>query len=129
MPDRDPARLFFDLATTNRATFHAILDDVHLTVEDFVAVHHRSIREHCIRQGYSPSDERALRAASNLWTHLQSLQSWTDQLLASAESRAPLRRLATIDDVGRTAVFLASEAGSGLSGSTTYVDAGVNVRA
>jgi enoyl-[acyl-carrier protein] reductase I len=53
-----------------------------------------------------------------------------DQLLASAESRAPLRRLATIDDVvGRTAVFLASEAGSGLSGSTTYVDAGVNVRA
>jgi enoyl-[acyl-carrier protein] reductase I len=52
-----------------------------------------------------------------------------DQLLASAESRAPLRRLATIDDVGRTAVFLASEAGSGLSGSTIYVDAGVNVRA
>lgn len=52
-----------------------------------------------------------------------------DQLLASAETRAPLRRLATIDDVGRTAVFLASGAGSGLTGSTTYVDAGVNVRA
>lgn len=79
MPDRDPARLFFDLATTNPATFHAILDDAHWPVEDFVAAHQRSIREHCIRLGYIPNDERTVRAASNLWSYIRDLWSWMDQ--------------------------------------------------
>lgn len=79
MPDRDPARLFFDLATTDPATFRAILDDAHWPVEDFVATHHVSICEHCIRQGYRPNDERAVRAASNLWRYIRNLWSWMDQ--------------------------------------------------
>lgn len=76
----------------------------------------RGIRVHAISPGPIKT-----RAASGI-AHF-------DQLLESAESRAPLRRLATIEDVGRTAVYLASQAGSGLTGSTIYVDAGVNVRA
>ncbi|RKT47157.1 enoyl-ACP reductase FabI [Thiocapsa rosea] len=76
----------------------------------------RGIRVHAISPGPIKT-----RAASGI-AHF-------DQLLESAESRAPLRRLATSEDVGRTAVYLASQAGSGLTGSTTYVDAGVNVRA
>lgn len=79
MPDRDPARLFFDLATTNPATFHVILDDAHWPVEDFVATHHVSIRKHCIRLGYRLNDERAVRAALNLWSYIRDLWSWMDQ--------------------------------------------------
>lgn len=40
--------------------------------------------------------------------------------------RAPLRRNVEGGDVGRTAVYLASELSSGVSGETIYVDCGVN---
>jgi enoyl-[acyl-carrier protein] reductase I len=40
---------------------------------------------------------------------------------------APMRRNVTIDDVGATAVFLASDLSSGVTGETLYVDAGFNV--
>ena len=40
---------------------------------------------------------------------------------------APLRRNVTIDDVGRTAVYLASDLSSGVTGEIHYVDAGFNV--
>ncbi|MGQ9832136.1 MAG: enoyl-ACP reductase FabI, partial [Thermochromatium sp.] len=76
----------------------------------------QGIRVHAISPG--PIKTRAASGIANF-----------DQLLAHAEHRAPLCRLTTIDDVGRTAVFLASEAGSGLTGGTLYVDAGVNVMA
>ncbi|MFP4244962.1 MAG: SDR family oxidoreductase, partial [Ectothiorhodospira sp.] len=52
-----------------------------------------------------------------------------ESLAGDAEQRAPLRRLASIQDVGRTAVFLISEAGQSLTGGTTYVDAGHHVKA
>jgi enoyl-[acyl-carrier protein] reductase I len=38
-----------------------------------------------------------------------------------------MRRNVTIDDVGATAVFLASDLSSGVTGETLYVDAGFNV--
>lgn len=40
--------------------------------------------------------------------------------------RAPLRRNVEGEDVGRTAVYLASPLSSGVSGETIYVDCGVN---
>src|SRR3990170_3097229 len=40
---------------------------------------------------------------------------------------APLRRHVTIDDVGNTAVFLASEMSRGVTGEVVYVDSGFNI--
>jgi enoyl-[acyl-carrier protein] reductase I len=40
---------------------------------------------------------------------------------------APLRRNVTIDDVGGTAVYLASDLSRGVTGEVIYVDAGFNV--
>ncbi|WP_200174071.1 enoyl-ACP reductase FabI [Ectothiorhodospira shaposhnikovii] len=76
----------------------------------------RGIRVHAI----SPGPIRT-RAASGI-------QDFED-LAHAAESRSPLRRLVTIEDVGNCAVFLASGAGQSLTGSTLYVDAGHSIRA
>jgi enoyl-[acyl-carrier protein] reductase I len=43
------------------------------------------------------------------------------------EYNAPLRRTVTIDDVGRSAVFLLSDMGSGVTGEIVHVDAGYHV--
>jgi len=40
---------------------------------------------------------------------------------------APLRKNVSIDDVGNTAVFLASELSSGITGEVVYVDSGFNI--
>src|SRR6185437_8083497 len=49
-----------------------------------------------------------------------------DMLKAHAE-RSPLRRNVDVKEVGSTGVFLASEASSGITGETIYVDCGYNV--
>jgi enoyl-[acyl-carrier protein] reductase I len=59
------------------------------------------------------------RAASGL--------SEFDQLLATAKARAPLQRLATIDDVGAATAMLATRAGECLTGQTIYVDGGYHI--
>jgi enoyl-[acyl-carrier protein] reductase I len=43
------------------------------------------------------------------------------------EYNAPLRRTVTIDDVGRAALFLLSDLGSGVTGEVVHVDAGYHV--
>lgn len=43
------------------------------------------------------------------------------------EEKAPLRRNVTQEEVGRAALFLCSDLGSGVSGEITHVDAGYNV--
>lgn len=43
------------------------------------------------------------------------------------EYNAPLRRTVTIEDVGRSAVFLLSDMGSGVTGEIVHVDAGYHV--
>ncbi len=43
------------------------------------------------------------------------------------EYNAPLRRTVTIEDVGRSAVFLLSDLGSGVTGEVLHVDAGYHV--
>lgn len=50
-----------------------------------------------------------------------------DTLADASEHRAPLRRLATIRDVGNTVVYLASPAGAATTGGVHYIDAGDNI--
>lgn len=47
-------------------------------------------------------------------------------MLKINEQRAPLRRNVTIEEVGNTAAFLASDLSSGITGEIMYVDAGFN---
>ncbi|MFT0891647.1 enoyl-ACP reductase FabI [Pseudochelatococcus sp. G4_1912] len=48
-------------------------------------------------------------------------------LLQSAAERSPLRRLATIDDVGALAAFLASDLARNITGETIHIDAGFHI--
>lgn len=50
-----------------------------------------------------------------------------DRLLADAETRSPMRRLASIDDVGALCAFLAGDGARAITGSTLYVDGGYNI--
>jgi enoyl-[acyl-carrier protein] reductase I len=49
------------------------------------------------------------------------------KMLNYAEKASPLRRTVTIAEVGNTAAFLCSDLASGITGETTFVDAGVNI--
>lgn len=48
------------------------------------------------------------------------------KMLKDNEQRAPLRRNVTIEEVGNSAMFLASDLASGITGEIMYVDAGFN---
>jgi len=50
-------------------------------------------------------------------------------ILSRIEERAPLRRNVTIEDVGETALYLASNAARGVTGETLYVDSGIHIMA
>jgi enoyl-[acyl-carrier protein] reductase I len=49
------------------------------------------------------------------------------EMLKSHAERAPLKRNVEPGEVGATAAFLLSEAGSGITGETIYVDCGYNI--
>lgn len=49
------------------------------------------------------------------------------EMLKSHAERAPLQRNVEVSEVGSTGVFLASDASSGITGETIYVDCGYNV--
>jgi len=49
------------------------------------------------------------------------------EMLKSHAERAPLKRNVDVNEVAETAVFLASDAGSGITGETIYVDCGYNI--
>ena len=49
------------------------------------------------------------------------------QILNHVESKAPLRRNVTQEDVARSAVYLCSDMASGVSGEIHYVDGGYNI--
>jgi enoyl-[acyl-carrier protein] reductase I len=74
----------------------------------------RGIRINAISAG--PIKTLAARGISNLG----------DMLKAHAD-RAPLKRNVDPGEVGGTAAFLLSEAGSGITGETIYVDCGYNI--
>lgn len=71
----------------------------------------QDIRVHAISPGPVPT-----RAASGLDDF--------EGLLRKARERAPLRRLVTLDEIGRLAAFLAGDGARGMTGQTIYVDAG-----
>lgn len=49
------------------------------------------------------------------------------QMLKNHAEHAPLKRNVDVKEVGDTALFLCSEAGSGITGETIYVDCGYNI--
>jgi len=49
------------------------------------------------------------------------------KMLSYAEKSAPLRRKVTLEEIGNTAAFLCSDLASGITGETTFVDAGSNI--
>ncbi len=51
----------------------------------------------------------------------------TDDFAELSAQRSPLKRAVEGEDVGRTAVYLASDLSSGVTGETIYVDCGVNI--
>ncbi len=51
-----------------------------------------------------------------------------DSLIVDAQTRAPGRRLVTINEVGEVAAFLASDGASGVTGTVTQIDAGRHAR-
>ena len=50
-----------------------------------------------------------------------------DRLMTDAIERSPLRRLATIEDVGALCAFLAGDGACAITGGTLYVDGGYNI--
>lgn len=50
-----------------------------------------------------------------------------DELLDETSAKAPLRRTIDADEVGRAALFLASDYASGITGETMHVDAGYHI--
>ena len=50
-----------------------------------------------------------------------------DDLMAEAAERSPMRRLATIDDVGAAAAFLSSDIARNITGCVLHVDAGRHI--
>ncbi len=51
-----------------------------------------------------------------------------EALARDGEAHSPLRRLVTVDEVGQTAAYLISDAGSAVTGGTHYVDGGHHVQ-
>lgn len=74
----------------------------------------KDIRAYAISPGPLPT-----RAASGLKDF--------DDLMDAARLRAPLGRLAEIDDVGAVAAMLATRTGAMLTGQTIYVDGGFHI--
>ncbi len=52
-----------------------------------------------------------------------------DQLMAQAAHKSPLKRLVTLEEIAGLCTFLSSDAASGMTGQTIYVDAGCHMAA
>jgi enoyl-[acyl-carrier protein] reductase I len=76
----------------------------------------KGIRAHAVSPG-----PLATRAASGIRDF--------DELMQKVSSRAPARRLVTIEEVGAACVFLASDYGAAMTGETLYIDGGYHILA
>jgi enoyl-[acyl-carrier protein] reductase I len=74
----------------------------------------KGIRVHAVSPG-----PLATRAASGIKDF--------DDLMTKVSARAPARRLVTIEEVGATCVFLASDYAAAMTGETLYVDGGYHI--
>ncbi len=50
-----------------------------------------------------------------------------DELMEKVSTRAPVRRLVTIEEVGAACVFLASPYAAAMTGETLYIDGGYHI--
>jgi enoyl-[acyl-carrier protein] reductase I len=89
--------------------------------------------EACVRELAADLGEQGVRvnaiSAGPIKTLAASGISDFKSLLNTFETRAPLRRLTTTEDVGNSAVYLLSDLGSAVTGETIYVDCGFNITA
>jgi len=76
----------------------------------------RNIRVHAISTG--PVKTRAASGIDRF-----------DELLDEVRARTPAQRLVSVEEIGKVAAFLASDAGLPLTGSVTYADGGFHVMA
>lgn len=76
----------------------------------------KGIRVHAVSPG-----PLATRAASGIKDF--------DELMENVSSRAPVRRLVTIEEVGAACVFLACDYATAMTGETLYVDGGYHILA
>jgi enoyl-[acyl-carrier protein] reductase I len=76
----------------------------------------KGIRVHAVSPG-----PLATRAASGIKDF--------DELMEKVSSRAPARRLVTIEEVGASCVFLSSDYGAAMTGETLYIDGGYHILA
>ena len=73
-----------------------------------------SIRVNGISPGFVPTE-----------VMMTALDTTEERLESMADRRIPLKRLGTPDDMGGTAVYLASDAGSWMTGQTLIVAGGL----
>jgi enoyl-[acyl-carrier protein] reductase I len=76
----------------------------------------QGIRVHAVSPG-----PLATRAASGIKDF--------DELMEKVSSRAPARRLVTIEEVGAACVFLSCDYGAAMTGETLYIDGGYHILA
>jgi enoyl-[acyl-carrier protein] reductase I len=76
----------------------------------------KGIRVHAVSPG-----PLATRAASGIRDF--------DELMEKVSSRAPARRLVTVEEVGAACVFLACDYGAAMTGETLYIDGGYHILA
>lgn len=73
----------------------------------------QGIRVHAVSPGPIPT-----RAASGIEAF--------DELMRENEAKAPLRRLVTLEEIANLSTFLCTDAASGMTGQTIFVDAGAH---
>jgi enoyl-[acyl-carrier protein] reductase I len=74
----------------------------------------KNIRVHAVSPG-----PIATRAASGIEAF--------DALMSHELAKSPLGRLVTLDEIARLSTFLCSDAASGMTGQTIFVDAGSHI--
>ncbi|ODN41849.1 enoyl-ACP reductase FabI [Piscirickettsia litoralis] len=98
---------------------YRIMGPVKAALEATVRYLAAELGPHGIRVSAVSPGPVATRAASGL----ESFQ----ELLNQAEKKSAMKRLVTIEEVGSLAAFLVSDASSGMTGQTIYVDAGYHI--
>lgn len=91
----------------------------------------KSALESCVRYMACELGEKKIRvhalSPGPLKTRASSGIDKFEELLSEAKEKAPMRQLVTIEEVGATATFLATDYAKYLTGETIYVDAGYHI--
>ncbi len=85
-----------------------------------------SVRYLALRSGPAAHSRQRHLAGPVKTLAARGISGFGDMLKAHAE-RAPLKRNVDVNEVAGTAVFLASDAGAGITGEVIYVDCGYNI--